>query len=268
MCLAVLALDAHPLFPLVIAANRDEAHARRTAPAQWWREGWVAGRDLEGGGTWLGLHPRGTWALLTNIRDPARKEADAPTRGTLVTRVLASPSLAQELEAISRESARYNGFNLVAGSMDAGMWLSNREGGPHRLGRGIHALSNAALDTPWPKVVRIRAAMAEWCRRRECEPGALFEALASRTMSADRDLPRTGIALERERVVSAAFIVDPVYGTRSSTVVLVDRHGKARFIERSFDAKGEPTDHVDLALDMRCAATARGSSPGGESRLP
>ncbi len=253
MCLAVVALDAHPLYALVIAANRDELHERPSLPAAWWPEGWIAGRDLAGGGTWLGMQARGTWALLTNIREPERKDPDAPTRGTLVTRVLASDAPNEILHEIAREASRYNGFNIIAGRLAEGAWLSNRDGGPHRLARGIHAISNAALDTPWPKVVRTRAALDAWCRNAERDPGALFELLASRVVAPDEELPRTGVPLERERLLSANFVLDPRYGTRCSTVLLVTHDGQARFVERSFDAQGRITGTVDCAFAIEHA---------------
>lgn len=254
MCLAVVALDAHPHYVLAIAANRDELHARPTLPATRWPEGWIAGRDLSGGGTWLGVDGHGTWALLTNVREPERKDPNAPTRGSLVTRVLASHAPLDTLRAIAHDAERYNGFNMIAGRLADAAWMSNRTGGLHPLERGVHALSNAALDSPWPKVIHTRAAMQAWCRAAIPEPAPLFDVLASRAIAPDRELPRTGVSLERERLLSANFILDPSYGTRCSTVILVGHDGRGRFIERSFDAQGGVTGTIDLTFAIERTA--------------
>lgn len=251
MCLAVVGLDVHPDFAVVIAANRDEQHARPTAPAQWWPEGWLAGRDLAGGGTWLGVTDTGRWALLTNVREPARKNPDAPTRGTLVTRVLADAAPPDtSLDTLVSEVGVYNGFNLLAGTPHGGAWLSNRSDGPRRLARGIHGISNAVLDSPWPKVIAAKAALDRWCADGARAIDPLFDALASRAIAPDHALPATGVKLEIERRLSAAFILDDGYGTRSSTVVLIGRDGRCSFEERSFDAKGNATGSARFAFSI------------------
>jgi uncharacterized protein with NRDE domain len=250
MCLAVVALDAHPRYAVVIAANRDEFHARPAAAAQWWDEGWLAGRDLAGGGTWLGVTRTGRWALLTNVRDPARFDPRAPTRGTLVTRVLAAPGAAAAvIPALIAASEGHNGFNLLGGDGGDAHWASNRNAGAHALAPGFHGLSNHLLDTPWPKVVRAKAAVVAWCAarsggEREFEP--LFEFLRDRTPAPDAELPATGIPLDRERLLSAPFIVSDSYGTRCSTVLAIGRDGAARFVERSFDPAGREAGAVDI----------------------
>jgi len=250
MCLAVVALDAHPSYGVVIAANRDEFHARPAAAAHWWNEGWLAGRDLAGGGTWLGVTRAGRWALLTNVRDPARFDPRAPSRGALVTRVLADPGAAAAvIPALVAAGARYNGFNLLGGEPGEAHWASNRNAGAHALAPGIHGLSNHLLNTPWPKVVRTKAAMAAWC---SAEPGGgralepLFAILRDRTPAPDAELPVTGIPLDRERLLSAPFIVSDSYGTRCSTVLVLGHDGNARFVERSFDPAGDQTGEVDV----------------------
>jgi uncharacterized protein with NRDE domain len=250
MCLALLSLDAHPSYALVVAANRDEYHARPTAPAHWWDEGLLAGRDLHAGGTWLGVTREGRFALLTNFRDPARNDANAPSRGSLVPQVLLDPDHADRaLMRIVGEGARYNGFNLVAGTHAGATWGSNRAAKTQGLGRGTYGLSNALLDEPWPKVVSTKAALEAWVASGDADVEPLFEALARRTIAADADLPATGIDIEWERRLSAPFIVSETYGTRCSTVFTIDRRGYARFIERSFDADGEVDDEVELRFD-------------------
>lgn len=243
MCLAVVALDVHPDYTAVVVANRDEFHARAALPAQWWPEGFLAGQDLTAGGTWLGVTRSGRWAFLTNVREPERKDPAAPTRGTLVTRVLAAPEPATAaLQTIVTAAAAYNGFNLMAGDGPRAAWCSNRAPEPRPLPPGVHGISNAALDTPWPKVVATRAAVRAWCAAGERNPGALFDALAVRTIAPDHALPHTGVTLDWERRLSAPFIVSAEYGTRCSTVILLGRDGQATFEERSFDPAGALTD--------------------------
>jgi len=264
MCLAVIALRAHPRYALVIAANRDEFHARATARAQWWDEGWLAGRDLAAGGTWLGVTRTGRWALLTNVRDPARHDPRAPSRGQLVTGVLDAPaSAADALGAIVTAGARHNGFNLLAGDTDDAHWGTNREIETRALAAGIHGISNHRLDTPWPKVVRTKAAVAAWCAPgsdgvAEIEP--LFAILGARQLAADSELPQTGIPLARERALSAPFIVSADYGTRCSTVLTIGQDGEARFVERSFDPAGRPIAEADFRFRVSAAGAASSSA--------
>lgn len=253
MCLALIAQDAHPRFAVVVAANRDEHHARPTAAAAWWPEGIVAGRDLEAGGTWLGVTRAGRYALITNIREPDRRDPGAPSRGALVTRVLedAAPPLAS-VGVVVAAAAAYNGFNLLAGDATSLAWGSNRAPAARALAPGIHGISNAILDAAWPKVVRTKAALAAWCARDADDLDALFTVLADRTRTPDAELPSTGVPLEWERRLSSPFIVgeDVGYGTRSSTVVTLGRDGDARFVERSFDAAGRQVGEVDFRFAL------------------
>lgn len=246
MCLALLALDAHPSYSVVIVANRDEYHARPTAPAAWWEEGWLAGRDLRAGGTWLGVRRDGRFALLTNFRDAAGNNPAAPSRGSLVPAVLSEASgVLRALEHVRNASARHNGFNLLAGTPSGAAWVSNRSPGQRVLGPGTYGLSNALLDSPWPKLVRTKTALAQWLARGDTDTEPLFAALAERELAADADLPSTGVTLEWERRLSAPFIVSDAYGTRSSTVLTIDRDGDARFVERSFDSGGLRSGQVE-----------------------
>jgi uncharacterized protein with NRDE domain len=253
MCLALIAFDAHPAYAVVIAANRDEHHARPAAPAAWWSEGWVAGRDLTAGGTWLAVTRTGRFALVTNVREPGRRDMNAPSRGALVTRVVADTAPpADTVARVVAEGSPYNGFNFIAGDLASACWGSNRAPHTRALAAGVHGLSNAALDTPWPKVARSRAAFTAWCARSANDAEALFAMLGDRAMAPDAELPATGVSLEWERRLSAPFIVgaDVGYGTRCSTVVLLGRDGDARFIERTFDAAGNPAGEADLRFAL------------------
>ena len=254
MCLAVFALGAHPRYRVVIAANRDEFHARPTATARWWDEGWLGGRDLEAGGTWLGVTREARWALLTNVREPATNDPRAPTRGTLVPQVLAADrSAVNAIPAIVAAHGRCNGFNLVGGDHDLSAWANHRVGHANvtrRLPPGLHGLSNHLLDTPWPKVVRIKAAVGAWCASAASDFEPLFSALGDRTEAPEAELPSTGIRIELERLLSAPFIISENYGTRSSTVVALDHDGAARFVERSFDSAGRLTAVADFSFTL------------------
>lgn len=251
MCLALVALDAHPRLRLVIAANRDEFHARPAAGAHWWADGTLAGVDLEAGGTWFGVTRRGRWALVTNFREGVPRDPNAPSRGGLVTRALAHGAAPLECAAaIAADGARYHGYNLLLGELATAAYASNRASGAMALGGGIHGLSNHLLDTPWPKVVRAKAGLAACLGRATVDVESLFELLADRTQAEPAALPSTGITPQWERLLSSAFIVDAQYGTRCSTVLTIAQDGGARFAERSFDAAGTQTAEAvhDFAL--------------------
>jgi uncharacterized protein with NRDE domain len=246
MCLAVVALHAHPRYRLVVAANRDEYHARAAAPAAWWPQGFLAGRDLAAGGTWFGVTRDGRWSLVTNVREPQRHDPAAPSRGALVPGLLTHPQAPLAvLAGVVANTVAYNGFNLLAGEDAVAAWASNRAASVQMLKGGIHGLSNALLDVPWPKLARTCAAVAQWAASRANDFAPLWSALADRRIAADAELPRTGVTLEWERQLSAPFIVSERYGTRCSTILAIDVEGNARFIERTFDANGEWVGEVD-----------------------
>lgn len=242
MCLIAFAWDAHPAFRLVVAANRDELYARPTAPADWWADApdVLAGRDLREGGTWMGITRGGRFAAVTNFRDPGLAQlANAPSRGALVADFLRGSADAEAYaRGLAGRAAAYNGFNLLVGDDGGLFYLSNRAEGVRRLEPGVYGLSNHLLDTPWPKVVRARAAMADALRRvdgvvADGWDAGLWEMLADRVLAADDALPDTGVGMERERLLSPPFIHGDVYGTRASTVLTLSRDGAARFVERS-----------------------------------
>jgi uncharacterized protein with NRDE domain len=256
MCLAVIALLAHPRYATVVAANRDEFHARASTAAHAWPQGFFAGRDDEAGGTWFGVTPAGRFAFVTNVREPGRHDPHAPSRGALVTGVLvdAAPIAVAVAHAFAG-GADCNGYNLVAGEGREAYYASNRH--PRAtLEPGVHGVSNGALDEPWPKVVRTREALARWCTAGDDDLEPLWRMLADRTPAPDATLPATGLARERERLLSAPFIVDPVYGTRASTIVTIDRDGRVAFAERAFDAAGRIVSDVATTLSPACVAGA------------
>jgi uncharacterized protein with NRDE domain len=244
MCVVLMALDAHPSYSLVVAANRDEFYARPTRPMHWWQEppGLLAGRDLRSGGTWMGVTRAGRFAVVTNVREPGRTRRDAPSRGLLVTDVLTTHSSPPAfMERLADDGDRYNGFNLVAGT-GGGLWAySNRSRRPPvAIPPGVHGLSNALLDTPWPKVVGgVRELAASLGLGGAQLEDRLLEVLADRTTPPDRDLPDTGVGFDMERVLGSRFVVTTAYGTRASYVVLFGRDGVVRVTEQVFD-HGEP----------------------------
>jgi len=248
MCLILFAWRSHALFPLVLAANRDEFYERPSAPASFWEEApdLLAGRDLREGGTWLGITRSGKFAAVTNYRDPASLKPQAPSRGALVSGYLLGREGPQDyLDRIQQDADRFNGFNLFVGDSSDLFYFSNR-GDRRLLEPGVYGVSNGLLDTQWPKVERGKAAFRDLLdRKRELSPEPFFELLADRNRPPDASLPETGVGLEWERILSPLFIESPVYGTRSSTVLFVDRHGWATFEQREFNGSRHPrtTDH-------------------------
>jgi uncharacterized protein with NRDE domain len=242
MCLVLLAWRVHPDYPLVLAANRDEYYARAAAPARWWDEpaGLLAGRDLDAGGTWLGMTRDARFAVLTNYRDPGRVHRPAPSRGVLVPETLAQAEpIEATLARLAHEGGRYNGFNLLFSDGERLGVYESVSGTGRELPSGVYGLSNHLLDTPWPKV---RAAKSRLTAALTRLPGeeSLLDLLRDDRPAADDELPRTGLSLEWERLLSSAFIHGPGYGTRCSTIVLLDRRGRIHFEERSWDEAGMP----------------------------
>jgi uncharacterized protein with NRDE domain len=242
MCLIAIAWQAHPDFPLVVAANRDEWRDRPAAPARWWDDHpqLVAGRDLQAGGTWMGVTRGRRFAAVTNFRDPSDRRSTALSRGTLVADfLLGRESPAAFLAGLAERAALYNGFNLLVSDGNSLLYFGSREGEVRAVEPGVHALSNHLLDEPWPKVQRARAALARSLGDGD-EP--LFAMLSDATPAPDDQLPDTGVGLERERMLSPILITGADYGTRASTVLRAGRSA-ARLEERTRDAAGAMT-HV------------------------
>ncbi len=250
MCLVALAIDQSSRFPLVLAANRDELFQRSTARLAWWSPGGdgpdiLSGRDLEAGGTWLGLTAAGRLALVTNVRRPMDKDPNAPSRGAIVPLWLRG-DLAPDRFWMQVALSGHNPFNVIAADFRRGecYWANSDTAAPRRLERGLYGLSNAALDTPWPKVNRLKARVRDALTLATSLDGLsslLFDALSDRTAAPDPDLPQTGVPTDWERLLSSAFILSPDhrYGTRSSTLVITERVNKrlvTHVFERSFTA--------------------------------
>jgi uncharacterized protein with NRDE domain len=251
MCLVLVSWRAHPAYLLVVAANRDEFYERPSAPLGWWPDEpeVLAGRDLAdaGGppGTWMGVARGGRFAAVTNVRTPARARAVTRSRGELPSEYLRGEQAPGDfLAGIAAGDGAFNGFNLLVSDLRTLWWHSNRAGGgtPRLLSPGRYGLSNAALDTPWPKVRTGAAAFADALTADDGRPDApvapYLAVLSDRRQAPDDDLPETGIPLEWERVLSSRFISSPVYGTRSSTVLRVRHDGSFDVTERGFGPEG------------------------------
>ncbi|MFZ6813323.1 NRDE family protein [Undibacterium sp. Rencai35W] len=258
MCLIVFAWKLLPHTPLIVASNRDEFYDRPAAPAIWWENSphVFGGRDLQSGGTWMGVAELGSpdsnsggeshageqstamkkFAAITNVRAPSEKRTDAPSRGKLVSDYLTGSLSAQDyIASIKDKVDDYNGFNLLVGDDNDLIWFSNRKRDDPRNGQalppGIYGISNAALDTPWPKVVKTKAEFASLLCQRAPEE-AYFEMLSNTTPAPDCRLPDTGVSFEMERLLSAACIESPDYGTRVSSLVKIHSHHPAEFHEK------------------------------------
>jgi uncharacterized protein with NRDE domain len=237
MCVILFSVGAHPRYPLIVAANRDESYERPAAPAAFWTDHphVYGGRDLTHGGTWLALSTRGRFAAITNYRQGVRAGAAPRSRGELTRDFLIGESDAKTyLADVSRRGDEYGGYSLIAGTPEGLHFTSNRGVAPHPIQAGVHGLSNRLLNEPWPKVQRGMAVLESLATASEAALlQGLFEVLADTTAAPDHLLPSTGIALERERDLSSLFIPGESYGTRASTVVLVRADGERSFGPRA-----------------------------------
>ncbi len=251
MCLIFVSWQRNARYPLVVAANRDEFHARPTEGAAFWDEhpGLLAGRDLEAGGTWLGLTRSGRFAAVTNFREMSEQCVDPPSRGALVSAFLTGGAGAREFcDQLMVDAGRFRGFNLLVCDGAQLCWVSNRAQRPRTLAPGCYGLSNHLLDTPWPKVHDGKRAFATTTSADDFDRESLFRLLASRSVAPDAALPDTGLGLARERELAPAFIQADTYGTRCSTVLTRSVQGGVEFEERRFDAEGRVCGSTVLAF--------------------
>lgn len=260
MCILVLAWNAHPRYRLIVAANRDEYHERPAAPLAKWGapSGILAGRDLRANGTWLGLDSQRRFGIVTNFRDLQPPQPNAASRGALIPAYLTQPDGAQAfLSKLAGEAENYSGFNLLLTDAEALWYASNRaENFACPLPSGVHGLSNQFLDTPWPKLVRVRRRFEEWLGKSTSVKTApsslapkLFAILNDRGPSpSDASVPSTGLAPELARALSAPFVLHPTFGTRCSTVLLLEPSGAVFLTERRFDANGAVSGETTFEL--------------------
>jgi uncharacterized protein with NRDE domain len=243
MCLILIAFQKHPQYKLIVAANRDEFYNRATSPAAWWHDvpSLLAGKDLKHGGTWMGVTTGGKFAAITNFRDLKNENENTPSRGTIVSEYLRSESPAEEyLFQLNKKDTVFNGFSLILGEPDY-LWVySNRNHRTLPLVPGIYGISNHFLDTPWPKVVRGKKLFTELLASQSDDlVESIFSMLQDAKPAHHTKLPDTGIGMEWEKLLSPIFIKTQIYGTRSSTVLVVNPDNEIKLIERSFVPKME-----------------------------
>ncbi len=241
MCLLVFAWRVHPEHPLIFAGNRDERHARATSAAAFWADApqVLGGRDLEAGGTWLGITATGRFAVVTNYREGLDPPKRPHSRGILTAEFLeGSMRPLDYLYEVSRRAQDYAAFSLVCGDREGLYYFSNRGGAPSPIASGIHGLSNHLMDTPWPKVTLAKARLNLLVEQAGFTSEALFRLMADRAPAQDETLPDTGIGPELERRVSSAFVLNPVYGTRATTLLSLHKDGSMDFAERRFGPDG------------------------------
>ncbi|AXQ31339.1 NRDE family protein [Solimonas sp. K1W22B-7] len=254
MCLIALAWQAHPRYPLVLAANRDEFHHRPTAPAAFWADapGVFGGRDLSQHGSWLAASRGGRIAAVTNVRRMIPPNPHAPSRGVLVSDFVGgSLSCAEYADQLSGGAALFSGFNLLLIDRDSALYVTNQPSYRiETLRPGVHGLSNATLDTPWPKLRRLRDGLSTWVAREQTDEDGLFALMGDARPADDSELPDTGVGLEMERFLSPPFIRGPHYGTRSSSLLLATE-GELHFRERRYGADGLPSGETDERIALQ-----------------
>lgn len=255
MCLLSFAINSHPRYRLVLAANRDENFIRPTAPARYWDDAphILAGRDLEAGGTWLGVTRSGRLAALTNYYGPDEYAPDKLSRGWLITDFLNSGLSADGyFEHLRQTGDRYNGFGLVFGDAAGLNYYTNRGPSINGLSAAVYGLSNHLLDSHWPKVLTVKSGLKHVIENSDIiNPEDLFTILSDRTRYPDHLLPDTGVGIERERTLSSVFVSREEFGTRCSTIILIDRNNRMTFWERSFDAHQNSIETVEFHLDLQ-----------------
>lgn len=246
MCLILLSLSTHTDNSLIVAANRDEYYDRPTGPLAFWPEAphVLAGRDIRGGGTWLGVTCTGRIAALTNFRNPSAINENAPSRGLLVRNFLeGTDSPPTYLERIRMSAHRYNPFNLLLGDRSGLYYYSNRNDEIRQLESGLYGLSNHLLDTPWPKVQKGKESLEILIKsKKRVSPEDLFGILTDQSFPPEKLLPDTGVGPEWERLLSPVFITSRIYGTRSATALIVKRSGRITIAERTFPPQAEGID--------------------------
>jgi uncharacterized protein with NRDE domain len=275
MCLIAFAWRAHPRSRLIVAANRDEYFGRPAAPAGFWDDhpNVLAGRDLEAGGTWLGVTLDGRFAALTNYRNPADKKSGAPSRGALVADFLTGRTAPEEYaRQVEGRAMDYNGFSLLVADAQSMFFFSNRGGPARRVAPGVHGLSNHLLDTPWPKVERAKAKLAALLDR-PFDSEAAFRLLDNAERAPGGELPSTGVSLELEERLSAIRILAVGgYGTRCSTALSLGEGGRIELHERTYREDGGESGKVGYRLTVQAgkarASSRRAQSPPPKTPLP
>lgn len=269
MCLILLAWRVHPEFPLVFAGNRDEAYERPSAAAGFWADDprIFGGRDLEKGGTWLGMTRTGRLAAITNYRDGRAARVAPRSRGELTAAFLRGTDEPRAyLEGVEARGSDYGGYTLVVSDLERMVCISNRGRSIEEIAPGIHGLSNHLLDTPWPKVTRGKERLSALMKADESGlMRGLFDVLEDRTVAPDAELPDTGVGLPRERELSCAFVAGERYGTRASTVLLLSRNDEVVCVERRFGARGAPQGEAEQRFELYSRGRGRNTKAAGQT---
>ena len=237
MCLIVFAVNVLPGYPFLLAGNRDEFYHRTAKPAHRWDTDPViiAGKDLVAGGTWMGISESGRFAALTNYRAMNKIKENAPSRGDIVKNFLLSEDPIQTyLKRLVDDAGKYNGFNLLAGDFSELYYLTGKQEIIRKLKPGFYSISNAYLNTPWPKTEKALHRFRSICEGREVNKEAIFDLLLDREQFPIEQLPKTGLTEEMEKAVSPIFIQTENYGTRCSTIVSMNSHSKVSLVERTY----------------------------------
>ena len=270
MCLILIASQVHPEYPLIVAANRDEFYHRPTAPLSFWQDHpeVLAGKDLQGSGTWLGVSKTGRVAAVTNYRDFTMDQPNALSRGLLASHFLmGSQSPEFYIDRVRISGNLYNGFNLIVGDVNCLWWFSNVNNASLKLEPGIHGISNHLLNTPWPKLEKAAAMLSDIMNRdRQIDPENIFSMLADTSFPPDQRLPDTGVGKAWEKMLSPIFVTSDVYGTRSSSVILYHHSGLLSFLERTFKTPSPAptpleTKQVDTWIEKFTNSGVRGQEP-------
>jgi uncharacterized protein with NRDE domain len=267
MCLAIIAFNCLSDWPLIVIANRDELHSRPTLPAEPWSDAShiLGGRDLQAGGTWLGMTTSGKLALLTNYREPGGHDPLAPSRGLLTDQYLRGESLAKGFsQEVQDQCHRYNGFNLLLGDGSDLWYCTNRSDEPiQRVKSGIMGLSNASLNTPWPKLTRTRNAVSALLSQHMSsvppDPASFFDIMQDTHSASLSELPQTGVGPEREKLLGSPFIKNERYGTRCITLIMQRADGLVRFQEKRFDARAHVSGESFWTIDTKKNLISPGS---------
>ena len=256
MCLLFVAIDVHPDFRLIVAANRDEYYNRPTKKLQVWKQNprIIAGTDLEKGGTWFGVTRQGRWAAVTNYMETKLLD-EYRSRGILVRDYLNSDQTPSEfIGDLAPHAALYNGFNLVVGTLTEALYFSNRERVAKPLHKGIFGLSNHLLDTPWPKVSYGKQGLENLVRQAHPDSDSLFSILNDRQCAQDGNVPEPAADIEWDRLLSSAFISGNAYGTRSSTILMIKRDNRLKLEERTYSGEGNRSPGIYSSVTYELVA--------------
>ena len=255
MCILFFAIKQHPKYPVIICANRDEFHQRPTQAMHWWskkddNEAILAGKDLQAGGTWLGLTEQGRFSALTNFRQPQLIDDNKQSRGELVLQALTKQNV-DMTKQLQKSASDYNGFNLVFGSLRELTCFDSVSGKQQKLTSGFHSLCNGALDDIWPKMALGQAQLAKTISNPPedtVDINELFSLMQNSQQARIEKLPKTGIPIDFEQLLSSIFIVSPTYGTRTTNIITLDNNGLICIYDRSYDEKGLPYNQQTFAI--------------------